>query len=126
MTLKVAILGECLITFLAEIRFHPRMDPNVFLQAASLGECLITFLAAIRFLLSMDPNVTFQAARLGECFITFLSEIWICLRISTYQIKLPLNIHNWLDHSINFQIKLLGHFQKSYDWIQKYMTHLQV
>ena len=36
------------------------MDPNVTLQGARLRECLITFLAAIRFLLSMDPNVTLQ------------------------------------------------------------------
>ena len=46
------------------------MNPNVFLQAARLGECLITFLAAIRFLLSMDPNVSFQVVRPRECLIT--------------------------------------------------------
>ena len=68
MTLQVARLGECLITFIAAKRFLLSMDPNVTLQVARMGECLITFLAAKRFLLSMDPNVTLQVARTGRMF----------------------------------------------------------
>ena len=64
MLLKLVRSGECFITFLAGVWFHPSMDPYVPLQVARLEECVITFLAAIRFLLSMDPNVTLQAARL--------------------------------------------------------------
>ena len=51
------------------------MNPNVSIQVARLGECLITFLAVIRFHPSMDPNVTLQVARLRECLITFLAAI---------------------------------------------------
>ena len=50
MTLQVARLGECLITFLAVKRLHPCMDSNVHLQAATPRKFLITFIAGIRFL----------------------------------------------------------------------------
>ena len=38
MLLKLVRSGECSITFLAGIWFHPSMNPNVTLQVARLGE----------------------------------------------------------------------------------------
>ena len=53
-----------LITVLRQMWLIPSMDPNVTLHVARLGECFITFIAGIWFLTSMDSNVTIQVVRM--------------------------------------------------------------
>ena len=74
-------LNLCLEVFLAAIRFHPNMDPNVTLQVSRLGECLTTLLAEKWFLPTVNLHVIIQFVRIGQCFVTFIAIIWFIPKV---------------------------------------------
>ena len=104
-SLQVARLRECFITFLAEIRFQPCMHHNVTLQSARAGKCLITFLAGIRFLSSMDSHMILQMAIFRKCFVTFLAGIWFFSSVHKFVMFQIKSRHTYFSTQITLELR---------------------